>query len=365
VAREVRRQRVHARNIPDGALRRVALHALESKRRNLEGAAAFAVLVNRTRQPAVIKALTVCQAICDYLDLLAEQPSRDPVANGRQLHEALLVAIAPGRSHGDYYRHCEHSNDGGYLQTLIEMVHEALLELPSLALIAKPLRCAAGRIAAYQSLNHGDHLGSYKSFEQWASWETLPATGLRWWETGAGAGSTLSLYVLIAAAADPCLERSDVMAIESAYFPWIGALHSLLDSLADREEDIATGERGLIDCYASAVDAATRMQMIACEALQRAEMLTRGRRHVLIVAAMTSFYICEMRKSPSMHAQLVAPAVLQAIGGLATPTMPILGARRLAGCILAPSAPRQIGRAPTALRTSQVVAGTRAAQRAS
>jgi tetraprenyl-beta-curcumene synthase len=343
----------------------VALHALESKRRNLEGAAAFAVLVNRRSQPAVVKALTICQAICDYLDLLAEQPSRDPVANGLQLHEALLVAITPGRSHGDYYRHCEHSNDGGYLHTLIELVHEALLELPSLALVAEPLRCAAGRIAAYQSLNHGDHLGSYRPFEQWASWETRPATGLRWWETGAGAGSTLSLYVLMAAAADPRLEQSDVTAIESAYFPWIGALHSLLDSLADREEDMATGERGLIDCYASAVDAAARMQMIACEALQRAEMLTRGRRHALILAAMTSFYICEMRKSRSMHVQLVAPAVLQAIGGLATPTMPILGARRLAESILAPSTPQQSLVAPGSLYASPVTVGTRAAQRAS
>jgi hypothetical protein len=138
----------------------------------------------------------------------------------------------------------------------------------------------------------------------------------------------MTLYVLIAAAADPSLKSFDMMAIESAYFPWIGALHSLLDSLVDHEEDIATGERGLIDCYPSPLDAATRMRAIAREALDRAAALPQGRRHKLIVAAMTSFYLCELSDSASPHARLVAPSVLSAVGGLAAPTMAILSARR-------------------------------------
>ncbi len=329
VAHEVSLRRTLASRIPDPVLRRLALQALDQKRGNLEGAAAFAALVPKANRAFVVRAVVGCQAICDYLDLLAEQPNRNPVANGYWLHEALQVATTPGRSHGDYYMRNERSEDGGYLRGLVETTREPLTRLPQLALIAPPMRRAAERVVAYQALNHGDTSGSYKPFERWASAETLPATGLRWWETGAGAGSTLTLYVLIATAADPHLRASHVEAIEGAYFPWIGALHSLLDSLVDHDEDRATGERGLIDCYSSPVDAATRMGAIAREALDRAVELPDGRRHALILAAMASFYICELHRSVSPHARLVAPSVLDVFGGLAAPAMAVLGTRRL------------------------------------
>jgi tetraprenyl-beta-curcumene synthase len=328
VALEVCRRRALAMRVPDPSLRSLALEALDQKRCNLEGAAAFAVFAPRVSRPAVIKALVGCQTICDYLDLLSEQPASDPVANGYRLHEALIVATTPGQPHRDYYGHHDRGDDGGYLRSLVESVRGALAGLPVLSLVVEPMHRAVGRIISYQALNHGDDSGSYELFEQWASAETRPATGLCWWETGAGAGSTLTLFAMIASAADPHLKLSDVGEIENAYFPWIGALHSMLDSLVDHEEDLATGERGLIDYYSSPVDAAARMGGIASESLHRASALSYGRRHALIVAAMTSFYICEIHRSPSPHAQLVAPSVLDAIGSLAAPTMAILSARR-------------------------------------
>lgn len=328
VAHEVWRRRLLASRIPDPVLRCLALEALDHKRGNLDGAAVFATLVPRARRPLVVQALVASQTICDYLDVLSEQPALDPIANGERLHRALIVATTSGEAHCDYYLHHDRCEDGGYLRALVESVRQALIGLPLLSLIAEPMRRAVERIAAYQSYNHGDTAGSYELFERWASAETRPATGLRWWETGAGAGSTLTLFVLIAAAADPSLTSGDVRRIERAYFPWIGALHSLLDSLVDHEEDIASGERGLIDCYPSRVEAAARMQTIAGEALRRAGALPYGRRHELIVAAMTSFYICEIHRSRAPLAQLVAPSVLDAIGGLAAPTMAILRMRR-------------------------------------
>jgi tetraprenyl-beta-curcumene synthase len=327
------RRRSLASHIPDSVLRSLALEALDHKRGNLDGAAVFATLVPRASRSLVVQALVSCQTICDYLDLLSEQPTLDPIANGQRLHRALIVATTPGESHCDYYLHHDRSNDGGYLRALVESVREALIALPLLSLIAEPMRRAVERIAAYQSFNHGDVEGSYEPFERWASAETRSATGLRWWETGAGAGSTLTLFVLIAAAADPSLTARDARMIEDAYFPWIGALHSLLDSLVDHDEDLADGERGLIDCYPSPVDAAVRMRAIADEAMRRAVALPRGRHHALIVAAMTSFYICEVHRSTSPLAQLIAPSVLEAIGRLATPAMAILSMQRTLRCV--------------------------------
>jgi tetraprenyl-beta-curcumene synthase len=328
VAREVCLRRTLATRIPDPALRRLAMEALEEKRGNLEGAAAFAAIVPRESRPFVVKALVACQTICDYLDLLSEQPSRDPVANGYRLHEALIVATIRGEPHRDYYAHHPHGDDGGYLRALVDAARGALSALPSVSSIGEPIERAAERIAVYQSFNHGDAYGSYEPFERWAMQATTPHTGLRPWETAAGAGSTLTVLALIACAADPLLGKPEVMEIENAYFPWIGSLHSLLDSLVDHDEDFAVDGRALVGYYSSPVDAAARMQTIAGEALRRAAALPHGRRHALIVAAMTSFYICEIHRSASPHAQLVAPSVLDAIGSLAAPTMAILGARR-------------------------------------
>jgi tetraprenyl-beta-curcumene synthase len=337
---EIRRRRTLAARIPDPTLRGLALEALDQKRNNLEGAAAFAALVPRESRRVVVSALVACQAICDYLDLLSEQPNRDPMVNGYRLHEALIVATTFGEPHRDYYSHHPNGEDGGYLRGLVDTARMALCSLPSHRSIVEPLGRATERIALYQSFNHGDARGSYEPFEQWATRSTQPGTGLRPWEMAAASGSTLPVLALIASAADPLLGEPETRAIEEAYFPWIGSLHSLLDSLVDHDEDLAVEGRALVGYYASPIDAAARMRTLAREALSRAAMLPLGRRHALIVAAMTSFYLCEVDRSASPHAQLVVPSVLDAIGSLAAPTMAILGARRSLRRIAPGSQPR-------------------------
>jgi len=158
--------------------------------------------------------------------------------------------------------------------------------------------------------------------------EGSPFPDLRWWEAGAGAGSTLGLHVLIGVAGDAGMNRREARAIDAAYFPWIGALHSLLDSLVDCGEDRAMGMRGLIDCYLSPPEAAVRMRTIAREALRRARLLPQGSRHALILAAMTSFYLCDVQSSSARLPSAVIPPVLEEMGSLATPNMTMLRVRR-------------------------------------
>ncbi len=330
--RELRAWRARAAEIPDPALRRLALRAHGEKRGNLEGAAAFAAFAQPAGRHAAVRAVVAYQTMFDYLDNLSEEPSRDPIADGRRLNRALLAAIVPGEPHDDYYpRHRRGGGDGGYLHALIATCRTALTALPSFATIAELARAATERVATYQSLNHGDGNGRHDSFERWARDSGKAHVGLRWWETGAAAGSTLDLFALIAAAADPALDRSVARMLGAAYFPWVGALHSLLDSLADRSEDLATGRRGLIDYYRSPDEAADRIATIATEAMSQVGELPGAHSHTLIVAAMTSFYLCDLSMSSSPHARLAAPAVLEAMGRLARPTMLILSARRTTG----------------------------------
>lgn len=331
VHREIVRVRAHAACIPDARLRDLALLSLEHKRANIEGAAAFATLTSWPWRAHVVRSLVACQVLCDYLDVLCEQPSTDPIATGYELHEKLYAAFLPVLS-GERARWRAHRADGRYLGSLVDSIRGGLSFLPARQIVARALARAADRIVTYQALNHGDACGSHEPFERWAKRQNRACEGFHWWETGGAAGSTLGLHVLMGVAADPDLSIADVEAIESAYFPWVGALHSLLDSLVDRGEDMAMGARGLIDCYASANDAAERMHLLLCEALRRTAELPRGRRHMLIVAAMTCFYLGDLRRSTSTHAQLIAPLLLQRLGPMAAPNMAAL---RLCRCLRA------------------------------
>ncbi len=330
---ERRRRRARALEIPDQLLRATALDA-QRKWGNVEGAAAFAAFVPLRHRAAAARAMTCYQAAYNYLDMLGEQPSADPAANGRRLHSALLVALDPdpgGTPHLDYYEHHPQRDDGGYLTEILDTCRAALATLPSYSVLAPAARRAAERIVAFQSCNTGELQGDLQALERWARAETPPESDLRWWETAAAAGSSLCVYALIALAAEPDLAVSltsseAVQAVQDAYFPWIGALHSLLDNLVDAAEDRATGQHSLIGRYASPQEAAARMRWLAERSLHAARTLPNARAHTLLLAAMASFYL-STPEAATPEAQPVARAVLGALDGPADLAMLVFRAR--------------------------------------
>jgi len=329
VCREVGQWRGRAGAIPDPVLRQSALENLQTERMNLDGAAAFAAFAPAARRPTVVRAQVAFQAAYDYVDTLAEQDSPNPVRNGDRLHRALLDAVDSTPRRIDYYAHHTHRDDGGYLGTLVESCRAALKLLPSFPSVAAPARRAAARIAAYQSLNQSECHGGHAALERWARERKLPGSDLQWWEIAASAGSSLGVFVLIAVAAEQAVRAEDAIAIEAAYFPWIGSLHTLLDSLVDRREDAAAGQCSLLDYYPSSQDAATGLARLAVESLRQATALPNGCRHSLVLAGMASHYL-SAREATLPEALPATRSVLAAIGGLAAPAMLVMGARRVA-----------------------------------
>lgn len=328
---ERRRRRARALEIPDPLLRATALEA-QRKWGNVEGAAAFAVFVPRSHRAAAARAMSCFQVAYNYLDMLGEQPSADPAANGRRLHSALLLALDPDAPHLDYYEHQPQHEDGGYLTEIIDACRAALATLPSYSAVGPAAREAAERIVTFQSCNTGERQGDLQALERWARAQTPPGEDLRWWETAAAGGSSLLVFALIALAAGPDLARSPasapeaVAAVRDAYFPWIGALHSLLDILVDVSEDRATAQHSLIGGYSCTQEAAARMGWLAERALGAAQALPDGRAHVLMLAAMASFYLSTPEAS-TPEALPVARAVLSVLDGPARLAMLVFRAR--------------------------------------
>lgn len=340
VCAHIARWRGAAQRIPDPHLRRLTLASL-AKRGNIEGAAAFATLAPRAHRGRVTLALCAFQAAYNLLDILGEQASADPIADGRRLHEALPHALTPPGAAGeptglvppaaraaplDWYEHHPQREDGGYLQMLLDECRGALAQLPSFAIAAPTARAAAARIVSFQSLNLSEAQGDHTALQQWATEATPPGSGLWWWETAAAAGSSLCVHTLIAAASRQTLDAVEVAALGDAYFPWIGGLHSLLDNIVDSHEDAQAGHRSLVGYYSSPQQAAERMTWIAGQAVQRARALPRGELHSVIVAGMIASYLsAPQARTPPMRA--LRDGILGTIGPLARPTLLVFGLR--------------------------------------
>lgn len=320
------RWRNHARAIPDPELRALALNTQAGERGNLEGAAAFAVLAPRRRLAAVVRATVAFQALYDYVDTLAEQPTGNPLANGRTLHMTLLAALDPSRRHVDYYEHFRTGRDGGYLAAMIGSCRAAMRELPGSPHTRERALEATRRMVDYQSLNHAGRGQRQEALRAWADELTPASSGLCWWETAAGAASSLEVFALIAAAACGPTPEAEATAIHAAYFPWIGALHVLLDSLVDRGGDLRNGHHSLVAHYRDPQHAASRLSAIAEMSVELAGWLPDQRRHAMILAAMSSFYLSRA-SAGGPDALPAREAVLQAMGPLAAPTMAVLRAR--------------------------------------
>ena len=315
-------------------LRNLALSTQEGERGNLEGAAAFAVLVPRSHRANVVRAAVSFQAVYDYIDTLAEQPSSDPVANGHQLHLALLTALDPTRDHADYYRHLPSGHDCRYIRSMVDTCRQACASLPGYASVAEAAVKATMRMVTYQSLTHGRPGADHQTLASWAKGLTPAGSGLRWWETAAGAASSLGVFALIAAAAKPTVSREEMEAMEDAYFPWIGALHVLLDSLVDRSADEESGHLSLITQYATPEETASRLSAIASRAMRATEHMPQSIQHGMILTAMASFYL----STPGIEvpgAPLIVRRVLKSLGTLARPAMAVLRTRRIAANAMA------------------------------
>jgi len=312
-----------AAEIPDPELRAQALATLDSERLSAAGAALFATTAPHVRGRTgreLVRALVAYQVICDYLDTLAEQPSADPVGNGAQLHRALADAVADGPL-ADHYRHHRAREDGGYLAALVAACREGCVALPAYPAV----RSAALREARrneVQGLNHAPGAVREPGLQAWA--EALaadPATGdARWFELAAAGSSSLAVLALIAAAADPATTPETAEQVRCAYFPWIETLSTLLDSVADREHDLRTGELNFVSRYASQAEAIARLREVTARAVAGARALPRGERHVVLVAGMVAMHVSESGAWLPWTAP-VTRAVLRAADTLAMPLL--------------------------------------------
>ncbi len=322
VSSEVDAWRRCALTIPDAPIRHDALSALSTKRFNPEGAALFAVLPRRY-DTSLVRLLVAFQVLLDFLDSVSERRVLRPVANGDQLHRALVEALQPGAPISDYYRYHPWQDDGGYLRALVSTCRECCAMLPSYACV-QPLVVRGARRCGVQGLNHDpDPLRREARLERWARAEFAGESELSWWELTAAASSTLGIHALLAHAADPALAERDVREVDAAYMPWVCAASTMLDSYVDEAIDIVDDGHSYVAHYASPSNAARRICGLVRRSMCEARGLRGGARHTLIVAGMASMYLsADEARTPTMRA--TTDKFIEAGGSLTRVLLPIL-----------------------------------------
>ena len=279
-----------ARSIPDAVVRTDALNAIAEQRTHIDGAALFSTLP-RARSPTLLRLLVAYEIIWDYLDNINERSAHIGVANGLQLHCALVDALDPRRPVSDYYRLSRWQEDGGYLRMLVAACWQYCERLPSYATVSPHLvrEATRGKVCG---LNHAPSgLQRDAMLKVWAEREFPQGHEAPWFELTAAASTNLTIFALLALASEPvCAERA-IAQTQRAYFPWISVLTAMLDSYVDQAEDAASGNHSYVAHYPSQTLAIERVCQLIRRCVHEARSLDDGEKHAVIAGCMFAMYL--------------------------------------------------------------------------
>lgn len=326
-AREVRRWRRMAAAIPDPAIRRDALSAIDEKRGHLDGAAMFCTLARR-RDAVLQRALVRYELLQDFLDSVSEPGASLGPRRARPLYRALADALDLDRACADYFVEQPGPDDGGYLTTLVAACRAACRQLPSHAVVRAHLKREA-HLAEVLLLNHEPSpVARGDGLRRWAAGHRGRSPDLPWYELAAAASGWITTHALLALAGEPGTTAADVEAMHAAYFPWLAMTLTLLDSYVDRGTDAANGDHNYLSHFASDAAGIRRLQESIQHAARSVRALPNGERHAVLLACMIALYLSkDSARTPELRA---TTAQIAAAGGSLTQLLlPVLRAWRI------------------------------------
>ncbi len=322
VSREIKRWRELASAIPDVPIREDALNSIEHKRGHTDGAALFWILP-RHRNLDLLRLLVSYEIIWDFLDSVNERGASMGLANGHQLHQALVEALDPDVPISDYYRYHPWREDGGYLRALVEACRESCSALPSYPRV-RPFVIREAVRAQVLALNHdADPNSRDAALQEWAEREFSGEEEMTWFELSGAASASLTVHVFLALAAEPGCTEEEVDRAYAAYFPWLSAATTMLDSYVDQAEDAENGDHSYISHYPSPAIAAQRVRDLVRRSAFEARALRNGHRHAVIAACMVAMYLSKDSARASGMCATTA-GLARAGGSLTRLLLPIL-----------------------------------------
>lgn len=299
VARELDVWRRAADSIPSQPLRRLAIASLTHKRFHCEGGSVFATWLlkagGRERAHAVLRFIVAFQTISDYLDNLCDRTESLSAEDFRCLHQSMFQAITPEEDgHEAYYRNHPESDDGGYLEALVDACRDALRALPRYDRVQGDVRRL---LSLYVDLQVHKHIRRDERVAALVNWFDEHRSGhesLTWWEFAAASGSTLAIFALVSEAGRERPVESHVELLKT-YFPWVCGLHILLDYFIDQAEDRREGDLNFVSFYPDQGEVERRLNWILLEAIQGSRRLVDRPFHLAVIDGLLGLYLSDAK----------------------------------------------------------------------
>ena len=285
----LRRLETLAERIPDPELRSQAQFGLRAKAYHVAGACILATLLPSGAREHYVEIVAPLEAIYDFLDGLCDRhPLTEPQAF-RQLHLSLEDALDPSRPLHEYYLYGPPGDDGDYLTSLVRRVRRAVARLGDYELLVPYFTEAAQLYADTQTYKHLPPGERERACMEWHRAKGAFFGDLSWWEFGAAAGSQFQVYGPLYAAF--CSDFERLRGTYDAYFPAFSAIHVLLDSFIDQQEDRDHAELNWIACYEHFETLLDRMRVLAERARAGFSTLGMPRAHTFALRVMSLFYL--------------------------------------------------------------------------
>ncbi|TMV17980.1 tetraprenyl-beta-curcumene synthase family protein [Paenibacillus thermoaerophilus] len=285
-----------AGSIPDPELRTQALASIAGKEFHCQGGAVFAAL-HPAAANVLIPLIVALQTISDYLDNLCDRSTSLDPDDFRLLHRSMLDAVDPDAEPADYYALRRERDDGGYLDELVRTCQNCVRRLPSYGLVRSEVDRLVGLYGDLQVYKHIRKDLRETALLDWWERHRDGYPDIKWNEFAAAAGSTLAMFYLFTAAADPGLRPERVAAIRQAYFPYVCGLHILLDYLIDQEEDRLGGDLNFCSYYSGREETAERIALVAERAREAVAALPERRFHRMIIEGLLALYLSDPKVS--------------------------------------------------------------------
>ncbi len=292
VKKELQNWEKRARQIPDKELRKQACVSIQTKRFHCQGGAVYALLAGRRFQEA-IRFIVAYQTISDYLDNLCDRSTSMDSADFRLLHEAMRDALSPGNGTGNYYAKRREQEDGGYLAELVQTCQGVLAGLGDYHKIY-PYAEKLGSL--YRDLQVHKHVAQPERIPRLTDWfyaERKEQDGLAWYEFSAAAGSTLGIFCLVSYGLAENMTETRAAAVTRGYFPYLQALHILLDYYIDQEEDLEEADLNFCSYYPSSWKMKQRLLEVIEQAVRRLDQLPDREFHQFVIQGLVGLYLGE------------------------------------------------------------------------
>jgi tetraprenyl-beta-curcumene synthase len=301
--------REHASRIPDDLLRREALASADRKAYHVAGACVLANFLEPFAARRYVAIVAPLETIYDYLDNLCDRHPAVGVDAYPVLHQAIADALDPHTQPRDYYAQGPAGDDGGYLRWLVQRTQTALADVPHLDALAPHFAQAAELYAQMQTHKHYPPGEREQRCMQWYETHRERYHDINWHEFASAAGSQFHVYGPLYEAFSG--RRDGIANAYDAYFPYVSALHVLLDAFIDQAEDREHGELNLACVYGGAEALRTRAGALFDIAKTRFAQLPGERAHRFVLDVMTLFYLSHP-KVASQGLEREARALLRA-----------------------------------------------------